>query len=157
MIIKFLKSKFGKFFLLSLAAYFIISLFLTRLAKNSQSKMLKNSVSMLTKPLSFSLSSPNQSEETFSSEEESQNLMSILAMNVVKESITPTVEASGMIDFIEKVDVYSKVSGRIEKVYFKEGEEISQNQRLFKMETLPLELELLKQESTLESSKSQVN
>lgn len=87
--------------------------------------MLKNSVSMLTKPLSFSLSSPNQSEETFLSEEESQNLMSILAMNVVKESITPTVEASGMIDFIEKVDVYSKVSGRIEKVYFKEGEEIS--------------------------------
>ncbi|EMO41046.1 efflux RND transporter periplasmic adaptor subunit [Leptospira noguchii] len=156
MIIKFLKSKFGKFFLLSIAAYFIISLFLTRLAKNSQSKMLKNSVSMLTKPLSFSLSSPNQSEEMFSAEEESQNLMSVLAMNVTKESITPTVEASGMIDFIEKVDVYSKVSGRIEKVYFKEGEEVSQNQKLFKMETLPLELELLKQESTLESSKSQV-
>lgn len=153
MIVKILKSKLSKYILAILAIYFFVSLFLVRISRNSNSKMLKNSASFLTKPLSFALPSQSNSE---TEEDMPQDSLSVLAMNVTSESITPSVEASGMIDFMEKVDVYSKVSGRIEKIYFKEGEEVSQNQKLFKMETLPLELELLKQESTRESSKSQV-
>ncbi|MCG6162042.1 HlyD family secretion protein, partial [Leptospira bandrabouensis] len=152
MIVKFLTSKTGKYSLGIALIYFIVSVFLVRISKNSNSRILKNTTSFMTKPISFAL--PSQSEHD--TEEDTSQKLSVLAMNVETESITPLVEASGMIDFIEKVDVYSKVSGRIEKTYFKEGEEISQNQKLFKMETLPLELELLKQESTMESSRSQV-
>ncbi|TGL79169.1 efflux RND transporter periplasmic adaptor subunit [Leptospira yasudae] len=152
MIAKILTSKAGKYGLGIILSYFLVSLFLVRISKNSNSRILKNTTSMMTKPISFAL--PSQEKSEF--EEDTSEKMSVLAMNVEMESITPMVEASGMIDFIEKVDIYSKVSGRIEKTYFKEGEDVSQNQRLFKMETLPLELELLKQESTMESSKSQV-
>ncbi|PJZ59621.1 efflux RND transporter periplasmic adaptor subunit [Leptospira adleri] len=152
MIIKILTSKAGKLILGIVITYFLASLFLVRISKNSNSRILKNTTSAITKPISFALPSFEKTDN----EEEQTEKMSILAMNVQSESITPMVEASGIIDFMEKVDVYSKVSGRIEKTYFKEGEEISQGQKLFKMETLPLELELLKQESTMESSRSQV-
>ncbi|MBM9498968.1 efflux RND transporter periplasmic adaptor subunit [Leptospira sp. 201903071] len=152
MIVKFLTSKSGKFVLGITLTYFLISLFLIRISKNSNSRILKNATSVVTKPIAFALPSSDKTEN----DEEQIERMSILAMTVQTESITPMVEASGMIDFMEKVDLYSKVSGRIEKTFFKEGEEVSQGQKLFKMETLPLELELLKQESTMESSRSQV-
>ncbi|XDD51915.1 efflux RND transporter periplasmic adaptor subunit [Leptospira sp. WS92.C1] len=152
MIINIIKSKVGRYGLGILLIYFLVSLFLVRISKSSNSRALKNSTSFLTKPLSFAL--PSSSDQT--EDENTQDLLSVLAMTVEVESITPTVEASGMVDFMEKVDVYSKVPGRIEKTYFKEGEDVSQGQKLFKMETMPLELELLKQESTMESSRSQV-
>ncbi|EQA43720.1 HlyD family secretion protein [Leptospira broomii serovar Hurstbridge str. 5399] len=82
--------------------------------------------------------------------------VSVSAYKIVIKNIAPSVSSSGMIDFKDKVDVYSKLSGRIEKIFVKEGDKVSVDQKLFKIESLQYELELMKQEATMESSRSQV-
>ncbi len=98
------------------------------------------------------MNTPRSKEETI----ESTTAIPVSAYRIEKKDIVPSISAPGTIDFKDKVDVYSKLSGRIEKIYVKEGDQVKIGQKLFKIESLQYELELMKQEATLESSHSQV-
>ncbi|TGK12905.1 efflux RND transporter periplasmic adaptor subunit [Leptospira fletcheri] len=134
-------------FFIYLGIYFLFS----RLSRGSSNKFFSKLDSTLFKPLS-SFRREDDARE-FGVE---QGAVSISAMKVDEKSISPNIDISGLIDFTEKVDLYSKIGGRLEKIFVKEGEEVSQGQKLFKVESLQMELELMKQQATLESSRSQV-
>lgn len=61
---------------------------------------------------------------------------------IAKETqITPTVNVLGTIDYYEKIDISSKVSGKIEKIYPVEGSKVKKGQIIIEIEKLPLQLE----------------
>ncbi|TGK43533.1 efflux RND transporter periplasmic adaptor subunit [Leptospira andrefontaineae] len=148
---KVLSSKIGKILLISFGVYIVVSFLISRISKRSGSRSLKKVSSILSKPFSF-----GSSESDIDGSEIQTDALSVSVITVSQKPFTPSVNASGVVDYMEKVDVFSKIAGRIEKMYVKEGEEVSLGQKLFKMETMPLELELMKQEATMESSKAQV-
>ncbi len=72
---------------------------------------------------------------------------------VKQEEITDRIEVLGQITFYEKVNISSKVNGRIEKVYLQEGKKVRKGQLLAQIERLPLKLQLQQQEAKLDISK----
>ncbi|TGK05455.1 efflux RND transporter periplasmic adaptor subunit [Leptospira langatensis] len=85
----------------------------------------------------------------------SQNPQSVEAFKVEQRMMSPNIDVSGLVDFENKADMFSKIGGRLEKIFVKEGEEVSQGQKVFQVESLQMELELMKQQATLEASRSQ--
>ncbi|MDF3820844.1 efflux RND transporter periplasmic adaptor subunit [Leptospira sp. 96542] len=69
----------------------------------------------------------------------------------------PKIESSAILEPIQKIDIFSKVSGRIEKIFVKDGEQVFKGQKLAKLDTLSFELDLLKQRAAFESALSQFN
>ncbi|MCE9501523.1 MAG: efflux RND transporter periplasmic adaptor subunit, partial [Leptospira sp.] len=82
------------------------------------------------------------------------DILNVKAIKAYPEKKTPTLSAIGSIDFFEKVDVVSKTSGNIQKLFVKEGDDVIPGQILVQMETLQLELEQKKNSAQLESARS---
>ncbi len=78
--------------------------------------------------------------------------VSVEIQKVEEEIITPSLSFSAVLEPLEKVEVHSKVSGRIEKIYLKEGDRIKKGQLLAKLDSLTFELDLAKQKAAKESS-----
>ncbi|EPG73919.1 HlyD family secretion protein [Leptospira fainei serovar Hurstbridge str. BUT 6] len=143
----------GRFVLSALAIYLVLYLLYSKLVKGNSNSFLSRSGAAIFKPLDFGSKGKDEISE---GEPGSQSAMSVSAKQVESKLISPNIDVSGLIDFTDKVDLYSKIGGRVEKFFVKEGEDVHQGQKLFQVESLQMELELMKQQATLESSKSQV-
>ncbi|MGJ4787378.1 efflux RND transporter periplasmic adaptor subunit [Leptospira koniambonensis] len=81
---------------------------------------------------------------------------SVKTIEIQKKMVSPSIESSGVVDPEEKVEVYFKVPGRIEKVYVDEGDHASKGKLLASLEKFQLEQEKKRFEANLDSSKAQV-
>ncbi len=61
-----------------------------------------------------------------------------------------SIDALGQIVYYEKVNISSKVQGRLEKLYIREGSRVAKGQLIAEIERLSLELTLKEQESELD-------
>lgn len=84
-------------------------------------------------------------------------VLKVKTLKIEKKPMTPSIKSSGVIEPFEKVEVYSKVSGRIEKFFVTEGQKVKRRQKLLKIESLSLEIELGKQKAALESARARYN
>lgn len=75
-------------------------------------------------------------------------------IRVRASEITPKINIPGTIEYFEKVNITSKTSGRIEKIFVKKGDLVRKNQALLSLEKLPLQLELKKNNASLKEARS---
>lgn len=72
-----------------------------------------------------------------------------------EEFNVPTLNYSALVEPEEKVEIYSKVSGRIEKISVDEGDYVKKGQLLAKLDSLTFELDFAKQKAAVESASAQ--
>ncbi|MEM7183188.1 MAG: efflux RND transporter periplasmic adaptor subunit [Spirochaetota bacterium] len=84
-------------------------------------------------------------------------ILQVKSLKVVEKSIASSINSSGVIEPYDKVEIYSKVSGRINNIYVIEGEKVAQNKVLVQIETSAQEIELMKQKAALASSVAKHN
>jgi multidrug efflux pump subunit AcrA (membrane-fusion protein) len=74
---------------------------------------------------------------------------------VIAESreVRDTIQVLGQIVFKEKVNISSKVSGRLSRIYIKEGKRVGRGELIAEIERLPFEITLKQQQSELEIAK----
>lgn len=80
--------------------------------------------------------------------------LTVKALKVKKEIIKENIYSIGTISYIEKINITSKVMGKVNKVYVDVGSRIQKGSTLLKIDDFPLQLELKKTEAELESTKS---
>lgn len=97
--------------------------------------------------------------ESFSSKEEAKDeeFYNVQVTKIELENVTPSLNFSAIIEPEEKVEIFSKVSGRIESIFVKEGDKVNKNQKLIKLDSLTFELDYQKQKASSESLLAQVN
>lgn len=78
---------------------------------------------------------------------------SIETYRVTMKEVTDEIEILGQIIFREKVNISSKVTGRLSKILVHEGARVTAGQLLAEIERLPLELTLKQQQSELDIAK----
>jgi len=81
----------------------------------------------------------------------------ISVLKISPQKIESSISFPGLIEHSEKIDITSKISGTIKNIRVKEGDVVKKNQLLAEIDIRPLEIELTKQLSNLESSKSALN
>ncbi|TGN16947.1 efflux RND transporter periplasmic adaptor subunit [Leptospira idonii] len=86
--------------------------------------------------------------------ETTDGALSIQALKVHKEMNTPVLSYSAVLEPVEKVEIYSKVSGRLETLFVKEGDRVTKGQKLAKLDSMTFELDLAKQRAALGSSQA---
>ena len=84
------------------------------------------------------------------------DVLNVKTLKLSPEQIRPSIEATGTIEFFEKVTIVSKSAGRIEKLYVREGQRVKKGQLLAQIEKLPLQLELRKAKAAMASSRSRL-
>lgn len=82
------------------------------------------------------------------------SMKSLQLTKVQEQSVVDDIENFGEITFFEKVSVSSKVNGKLEKIYIKEGQIVKRGDVLAQVERLPLELTLKQQNAELEMAKT---
>ncbi len=70
------------------------------------------------------------------------------------KNVEQSIHALGQIVYHEKVNVSSKVNGRLDRLYVKEGSRVVKGQAIAEIERLPLELSLREQEAELDIAKN---
>ncbi len=83
-------------------------------------------------------------------------VVKVKAVEVEGVEMTPAIEASGVIEYFEKIDVVSKSSGRIDEIYAQKGETVRVGQKLVQIERLPLELQAAQQKAALDGEEAQL-
>ncbi|WP_425460349.1 efflux RND transporter periplasmic adaptor subunit [Leptospira fluminis] len=151
MIRSILFGKLGRIVLSATAIYLVLYFLYSRFAKNNPDSFLSKSGSAIFKPFGSGKKDAGEIPEAGD-----QRGMPVSARQVESKMLSPNIDVSGLIDFTDKVDLFSKIGGRLDKIFVKEGEDVTLGQKLFQVESLQMELELMKQQATLESSKSQV-
>lgn len=82
------------------------------------------------------------------------NTRADVAVIVVENSeVRDTIECLGQVVFREKADISSKVSGRISKIYVREGQQVRKGEVIAEIERLQYEITLKQQQSELEIAK----
>ncbi|TGK77523.1 efflux RND transporter periplasmic adaptor subunit [Leptospira noumeaensis] len=95
----------------------------------------------------------NNDEKTEDIEKDGAIFVSVVAL---KESeYYPKIQNTAILEPIQSTDIYSKVSGRIEKIFVQEGDKVKLNSKLLKLDSLTYELDLIKQKAAVETSKAQ--
>lgn len=84
-------------------------------------------------------------------------ILPVKAIKVQYSNIRPQTILMGTIEYFEKVNITSKISGRIERIYVHQGDKVWKGQILAKLERLPLELEQKKNRAALEEAKASLN
>ncbi len=79
--------------------------------------------------------------------------MNIITGIVESREISETIETPGEIVFKEKVNISSRVNGRLARVYSREGQIIKKGELIAEIERLPLEITLKQQKSELDIAK----
>ncbi|HNX24528.1 MAG TPA: efflux RND transporter periplasmic adaptor subunit [Spirochaetota bacterium] len=69
------------------------------------------------------------------------------------KEVRDTIQVLGQIVFKEKVNISSKVSGRLSKIYIKEGKRVGRGELIAEIERLPFEITFKQQQSELEIAK----
>ncbi|TGL23049.1 efflux RND transporter periplasmic adaptor subunit [Leptospira yanagawae] len=93
----------------------------------------------------------NETIENLSSEEMP---IPVFISTIEKQNLSPSLFFAALVDPVQKVDLYSKVGGRLEKIYVKEGEYVKTGQKIAKLDSLSFEIDLLKLNANLESTKA---
>lgn len=75
---------------------------------------------------------------------------SISTIIAESKEVRDTIQVLGQIVFKEKVNISSKVSGRLSKIYIKEGNRVIRGELIAEIERLPFEITLKQQKSELE-------
>lgn len=70
------------------------------------------------------------------------------------EEIIPSIASSGKIEHFERIEIVSRIGGRIEKIFVNEGDLVEKGQLLIQIETLPMRLQILEQRAALSASQS---
>ncbi|EMJ90290.1 efflux RND transporter periplasmic adaptor subunit [Leptospira meyeri] len=78
----------------------------------------------------------------------------VVIAKIEKQYLSPSMFFAAIVDPVEKVDLFSKVGGRLEKIYVKEGEAIKVGQKIAKLDSLSFEIDLLKLNANLESARA---
>lgn len=89
---------------------------------------------------------------SLSQSDQTNTSLSVATVTVTKEKVSETVTSLGQLEFYEKANVSSRVSGRIERIFVREGDRVKKGDTLATIERLPLELEKKKQEAALSAS-----
>ncbi len=84
----------------------------------------------------------------------SRTVLKVNAVYVKNRIIKEKIYAVGTISYIEKVEITSKVTGKVEKVYVDIGSIVRKGTPLLQIDKFPLEIELKKVKAELESAKS---
>ena len=71
-----------------------------------------------------------------------------------RRPITETAEFVGRIEAVERVAIRARVSGFIEEIAFREGQEVSRGQVLYRLERAPFEAELERQQAAVASAQA---
>ncbi|MBR0654936.1 efflux RND transporter periplasmic adaptor subunit [Plastoroseomonas arctica] len=71
-----------------------------------------------------------------------------------RRPITETSEFVGRIEAIERVVIRARVSGFIQEITFREGQEVQRGQVLYRLERAPFEAELERQQATIASAQA---
>ncbi len=71
-------------------------------------------------------------------------------LKIEPQEAVSSIDALGQIVYFEKVNISSKVQGRLEKLYIREGSRVTKGQLIAEIERLSLELTLKEQESELD-------
>lgn len=147
-----LKSKFKNIVLMGLI-YFLISLAYSNLTWES----LRAKLTFLNKMFySSKLSIRDYLEKKRKIEAEELEASNVKALKIKLIEKTPSISLSGTIEPLERVEVYSKVSGRIENFYVVEGQKIKKGQKLAKIDSMSLILEARRQQAALEAANAQL-
>ncbi|MDX1957397.1 MAG: efflux RND transporter periplasmic adaptor subunit [Leptospiraceae bacterium] len=157
-LIEFIKNKpYLKKTFITLVVYFLITLLYSNLTWDSlRAKVPILNTMFYSQRLSIA-SYFNSSSKAESNDRNSyDSVLKVKIYKVEKKDVSPTIQSSGSIEPIEKVEVYSKVSGRIENFFVSEGDRITIKQKLLKIESLSNEIELTKQEAALQSYKAKL-
>lgn len=75
---------------------------------------------------------------------------SIELMTVKKKKVADDIEILGQIVYLEKVNISSKVAGRLERLYLYEGKTVDRGELIAEIERMPLELNLKEQQAEME-------
>ncbi len=78
----------------------------------------------------------------------------VTAVEVKSKVIEEKIYAVGTISYIEKVEITSKITGKVDKVYVDIGSVVRKGTTLIQIDKFPLEIELKKAKAELESAKS---
>ncbi len=79
-----------------------------------------------------------------------ESISTVIAEN---REVRDTIQVLGQIVFKEKVNISSKVSGRLSRIYIKEGKRVGRGELIAEIERLPFEITLKQQQSELEIAK----
>ncbi len=71
-----------------------------------------------------------------------------------RRPITETSEFVGRIEAVERVAIRARVSGFIQEIAFREGQEVSRGQVLYRLERAPFEAELERQQAAVASAQA---
>jgi RND family efflux transporter MFP subunit len=137
---------------------FLIYFCLIFLYSNVTHAAVRSKLSFLNRMFySPNLSISNQIERYRKKTKEEEALHNTKAYEVKVQSKTPTVNVSGIIEPLEKVEIYSKLSGRVKRIFVVEGQKIKIGQKLAEIDTISLNLELKKQQAAYQASIAQFN
>ncbi|MDF3821466.1 efflux RND transporter periplasmic adaptor subunit [Leptospira sp. 96542] len=95
-------------------------------------------------------------EKEKQSDEEDDGITSVSFLILKEENFYPKIQNTAILEPIVSTDIYSKVSGRIEKIFVNEGDKVKVGTKLLKLDSLVYELDLIKQKAALETSKAQL-
>ncbi len=147
-----LKSKLKNVVIMALV-YLLISIGYSNLTWDSLRAKLTFLNRMFYSPM---LSVRDYMERKKKKEAEELELANTKALKIKLVTKTPSISLSGIIEPLEQVEVYSKVSGRIERFFVTEGEKIEENQKLAKIDNLSLILETRRQQAALAAANAQL-
>lgn len=77
----------------------------------------------------------------------------IITLVIEEREIAGKIEAMGQVVFREKVNISSKVSGRISRINVREGQRVKKGELIAEIERLPMEIALKQQEAELDIAK----
>ncbi|TGL38895.1 efflux RND transporter periplasmic adaptor subunit [Leptospira perdikensis] len=98
----------------------------------------------------------NNKENDQKAETSEQGDMIFISVLSLKESeYYPKIQNTAILEPIQSTDIYSKVSGRIEKIFVQEGDKVKVSSKLLKLDSLTYELDLIKQKAAVETAKAQ--
>ncbi|TGK45446.1 efflux RND transporter periplasmic adaptor subunit [Leptospira bouyouniensis] len=86
---------------------------------------------------------------------EQEGAIFVSVISLKESEYYPKILNTAILEPIQSTDIYSKVSGRIEKIFVQEGDKVKLNSKLLKLDSLTYELDLIKQRAALETSKAQ--
>lgn len=89
-----------------------------------------------------------------SSSVEASSSLSLPCGTIVMKEVQDRLILSGQLSYHEKVNIASKVEGRLEKVLVRDGDVVRRGQVVARIERLPLELQRRQQESSLDIRKT---
>lgn len=92
--------------------------------------------------------------DTIEEKQVSKQLFKMIPLEKSKNQIQ--IDALGSVSHFNKAEITPKVVGRIEKIYKEEGDRITRNTALAKIETIDLEIQLRKDLASLEVQKQQI-